>query len=31
MHRPSHPPWFDHPNNIWWRVQIMELLIMQFS
>jgi hypothetical protein len=19
-----HPPWFDHLNNIWWRVQIME-------
>jgi hypothetical protein len=17
---PSHPPWFDHPNNIWWGV-----------
>jgi hypothetical protein len=16
---PSHPPWFDHPNNGWWR------------
>jgi hypothetical protein len=28
--RPSHPPWFDHPNNIWWRVQTMQLLIMQF-
>jgi hypothetical protein len=28
--RPSHPPWFDLPNNSWWRVQIMELLIMQF-
>jgi hypothetical protein len=24
---PPHPPWFDHPNNIWWRVQIMKLLI----
>jgi hypothetical protein len=21
---------FDNPNNIWWKVQIMELLIMQF-
>jgi hypothetical protein len=25
-----YPPSFDHPNNSWWRVQIMELLIMQF-
>jgi hypothetical protein len=24
-------PWFDHLNNIWGRVQIMELLIMPFS
>jgi len=23
--------WFDHPNNIWWSVQVMKLLIMQFS
>jgi hypothetical protein len=22
---------FDHPNNIWWGVQIIKLLIMQFS
>ena len=22
---------FDYPNNIWWRVWIMKLLIMQFS
>jgi len=29
MHRPSHPPWFDHSNNIWWGVQVMKLLIMQ--
>jgi hypothetical protein len=21
--RPSHPPWFDHPNN-WWSVEIYE-------
>jgi hypothetical protein len=27
---PSHHVWFDHPNNIWWRVQIMELLTVQF-
>jgi hypothetical protein len=24
-------PWFDYPNNIWWRVQTIEPLIMQFS
>jgi alpha-D-ribose 1-methylphosphonate 5-phosphate C-P lyase len=23
---PSHPPWFDHPNNIW-RQQIIELFM----
>jgi hypothetical protein len=27
---PSHPPWFDHANNIWWRVQIVEHIIMRF-
>jgi hypothetical protein len=26
---PSHPPWFDHYNNAWRKVQIMELLILQ--
>jgi hypothetical protein len=26
---PSHSPWFDHPNNIWWSIQVMKLLIMQ--
>jgi hypothetical protein len=30
MPRPSSPPWFDHPNNTSWSVQIMKLLIMQF-
>jgi hypothetical protein len=30
MPRPSNPPWFNHLNNIYWKVQIMELLIMQF-
>jgi hypothetical protein len=31
--RPSHPPWFDHPNNFWWRVSlgIVEHLTMQFA
>jgi len=26
---PSHPPWLDHPNNIWYSVQIVQLLNMQ--
>jgi hypothetical protein len=26
--RPSHSSRFDHPNNIWWAVQISKLLIM---
>jgi hypothetical protein len=28
---PSHPPWLDRPNDIWWRVQITKLQITQFS
>ena len=28
MPRPSHYSRFDHPNNIWWAVQIMTLFIM---
>jgi hypothetical protein len=28
---PSHPPLFDHPDNVWWIVQIMKLLIVQSS
>jgi hypothetical protein len=28
---PSHPPWFDGPNNIWWSVEVMKLLILQYS
>jgi len=31
MPRRSHSSRFDHPNNIWWRVQIIKLLIMYFS
>ena len=27
--RPSHFSWFHHPNNIWWAVQIIQLLNMQ--
>jgi hypothetical protein len=25
MPRPTHSPWFDLPNDIWWRVQIVKL------
>ena len=28
MPRPSYYSWFHHPNNIWWGVQIIKLLIM---
>jgi hypothetical protein len=28
---PSHPPWLDNSNYTWRRVQVMKLLIMQFS
>jgi hypothetical protein len=28
---PSHTPWLDHPNNIWWSLQVMKLLITQSS
>jgi hypothetical protein len=31
MPYPSHPPWFDHPNNMWWSMQVMKLFIMQSS
>jgi hypothetical protein len=27
----SHCPWFDHPNNVWWNMEVMKLLIMQTS
>jgi hypothetical protein len=27
---PSHSPWLDHSNYTWRRVQVMEVLIMQF-
>jgi len=27
MLHPSHPHWLDHPNNIWWSVEFMNLLI----
>jgi hypothetical protein len=28
---PSHPPWINHSNYITWRIQVMKLLILQFS
>jgi hypothetical protein len=28
---PFHPPWLDHSNYTWRRVQVMKLLIMQFD
>jgi hypothetical protein len=30
-HVPPHPPWFNHPNNIRWRIQATKFIIMQFS
>jgi hypothetical protein len=31
MYHPPHPPWYNHPNNIRWRIQAMKFIIMQFS
>jgi hypothetical protein len=31
MPHPFHPPWLDHSNYTWQRVQITQFLIMQFS
>jgi hypothetical protein len=31
MSSPFHPPWFKNPNNIRWRIQVMKLIIIQFS
>jgi hypothetical protein len=28
MQRPPNTPWLDHPNNIWWSVQVMKSFIM---
>jgi hypothetical protein len=28
MLRPSQPPWFDHPNNNWWSVQVTTVLLV---
>jgi hypothetical protein len=31
MSHPPHPPWFNHPNNIRWRIQAMKSIIMKYS
>jgi hypothetical protein len=31
MSSPPHPPWFNHHNNTRRRIQVMKLIIMQFS
>jgi hypothetical protein len=31
MYHPSHSSRFDHPNNIWWGLQIPKFLTLQFS
>jgi hypothetical protein len=31
MSCPPHPPRFNHPNNIRWRIQAVKYIIMQFS
>jgi hypothetical protein len=31
MPRPSHLSWFDYNNYTWRRVEVMKLLIIQFS
>jgi hypothetical protein len=28
MSSPPHPPWFNHPNNVRWRIQVMKFIIM---
>jgi len=30
MARPSHPPWFDHPNHICWRLKVTKLDVSLF-
>jgi hypothetical protein len=30
MSSPPHPPWFNHPNTIRWRIQDMKFIIMLF-
>jgi hypothetical protein len=31
LSHPSHPPGFNHPNNVRWRIQAVKFIIMQFS
>jgi hypothetical protein len=31
MSHPPHPHWFNHLNNIRWRIQAVKFIIMQFS
>jgi len=31
MPRRSHHPQFDHPNTIWWSIQVTKLLMVNFS
>jgi hypothetical protein len=31
MQDPPQPPWSDHIKNIWWKVQIMKLLLCRLS
>jgi hypothetical protein len=31
MSRPPHPPSFNHPNNIRWRIQVMKFIVVQFA
>jgi hypothetical protein len=28
MSRPPHPRWYDHPNNIRWRIQAVKFITM---
>jgi hypothetical protein len=30
MSRSPHPPWYNHPKNIRWRIQAINFIIMQF-
>jgi hypothetical protein len=30
MSYPPHPPWFNHPNSIRWRIQAMKFIIIHF-
>jgi hypothetical protein len=31
MSRPPQPPWFKHPNNIRWRIQVMKFIVMKIT